>query len=433
MNFRNYSSSLSSSSKNSKGNEPLVYRARASSSSDEMRHSSEELEDFTQKKERNALDQVDEDNAQNFQLLSNFLKRQDQFNSQELSDALGKHSPVLSSSVIVSSVVAWIFIGCSICFSKYVYNQNKLTVWEDMYGRTLVGSVMSYVAMTITDTSPFDISTDVRNRLFMMQTGFIIAFGLIMVAAQYLSSLTVIASLLLFYIFSEKILGINLVFIGIAICGMIILANPFGIFVEGADQIIPISLTAVALLLMVFSRVQCSHIKHSLPLSTGTFLFNFSTLLVVPSFMIVAFSVESSHVDYGTFEISYFLVNGVITWFGLYLIIQTFKIDKMHLLEVVGYSGLVYALIYQVVYNHLNASTQDNTLTPSPTDVSGTNSTDTNTNSTSTEPTSENSGFLPVPTLGIWEYIGIAVMVGPRFGYSIYKLVNYIKAKPVLD
>lgn len=100
MNLHNYSSSLSLSSKSSgKGDKRNVYKANVSGSSSSKKSSSNK-DDSEQMRSRNALDQVDDDNDKNYQLLSNFLKRQDQFGAEEQSDALSQRPYAISPATI---------------------------------------------------------------------------------------------------------------------------------------------------------------------------------------------------------------------------------------------------------------------------------------------------------------------------------------------
>lgn len=264
--------------------------------------------------------------------------------------------------------------------------------------------------MMIKDTSPFDIPTHIRTKLFFMQTAFIVAFGLAMVGLKSLTALTSISILLVYFTFSDKLLGPNVVFAFTAIAGMIFLANPFSIFIEGVNQTLPVFCLGLAVFLIVVGRILCGHIKQSLPLSTGTFLFNFSTLLIVPAFMIVAFSIESSNVDYGTFEMIYFVVNGIITWLALYLIIQVFQQDRSNYLEVIGYSAFVYVVIYQFLHGQVQIGGTDQE-SPVVTDP----------NTPPSDGTTPSPDVITPTTLGIWEYVGLFFMVGLRFCYSIYR------------
>jgi hypothetical protein len=138
--------------------------------------------------------------------------------------------------------------------------------------------------------------------------------------------------------------------------------------------------------------------------------------------MIVAFSVESSRVDYGMFEISYFVANGAITWLALFLIIQTFQQDKSNFLEFVAYTALLYVVVYEFSYGSYAfkepVEAQPENTTPGTEDSTA--------NPAEQTP---NPGEQLIPTLGSWEFAGIALMLSLRFTYSIYKLVNYYKSR----
>lgn len=160
----------------------------------------------------------------------------------------------ISSFTIIISVIAWLCISLSLCFSFTIYAEKGLTAWEDIYARSLVGSILSYAAMMVRNTSPFDLPTHIRNKLFVMQTSFMVAFGLIMVGLQNLSMITVTAILLAYFTFSDKFFGVNVIFVGASICGLVILANPFGILVPDVNQMLPIIGMSVAILLISLGR-----------------------------------------------------------------------------------------------------------------------------------------------------------------------------------
>jgi hypothetical protein len=417
INLQNNSSSLSISSHGSREYE-LDYRARRSSSDKNSSLLSDKPKKQKNKKDsssssdrgKNALDHVEEEND-NYQVLTNFLKRQDQFLPEEPSTTNELDVYTLELSTIALAVISWVLIAISISLSKYVYHHQKLSVWEDIYGRTLIGSILSYVLMMIKGTSPFDLAPNIRTKLFLMQTCFIIAFGLIMLAIQELSILVVACALLTYFSFSEKFIGINMFFVGWALTGTIILANPFDILNDHIENTFPIIGLIFGILMLAIGRYFASYIKQLVPLSTGKFLFNFATLLIVPSFMIIAFSIESSHVDYGVFEISYFLVNGVVTWTALYVIILVFQQDRKNYLEFLGYTLIIYVWIYHFTFERKDYAV--------------------NSASQTTDGQSENASADSVgQTVHTWDYIGLAILIGLRFFYAIYKFfVQYRTSK----
>jgi len=164
----NSSSSLSLSSKGSNEDAYKGYKVQDSDSS-HGKMSFDKKSDSSSDKAKNGLGQVDEEND-NYQLLTNFLKRQDQFVDDEPGSYIQGESYLLPASTIAMAVIGWLLIATSVCLSKYVYIKDRLSTWEDIYGRTLVGSILSYVLMVINNTSPFDIAPHIRNKLFLMQT-----------------------------------------------------------------------------------------------------------------------------------------------------------------------------------------------------------------------------------------------------------------------
>ena len=130
-----------------------------------------------------------------------------------------------------------------------------------MYGRSFVGAILSYLVMRVQGTSPFELYSHIRTRLFIMQFTFIIAFGLIMIGIQQVSILTSVSTLLLFFVFTDHYFGITNVFIFAALIGLSILANPFGILKSGANQEIPIICLGLGSVLLVVGRSSSEYIK----------------------------------------------------------------------------------------------------------------------------------------------------------------------------
>ena len=415
MNLNNISSSLSFDSKHS-DNE--AYRAWSSNHSDEG-NLSLEMENFVQANKnssREGLDHVDEDNDNNYKLLSNYLKKQENYASEEDNDS--KYSPTSSSIspvFIITYVITWIWISISIWFTKYMFSNSNMTVWEDIYGKVLVGSVLSYIMMTVKKTSPFDIPLEIRNRLYITQTWFVLAFWFTMISLQYLSALSVWAVLLNFYWFREKL------FLSFAIFGMVILANPVEIFASNVDNIIPVILIGIALWWLIVSKILMKQVKLHISLTVGIFLFNFSTMLTIPLFIIIAFSIQSANIGYGIFEIVYFILNGVITWLGIHFFIQTIRIDKANRYELLCYSSIIYIWIYQLIYYLVNDAETSLPACESP--IDSTEIIDQNTPSEQTKSADQLWSY----SLGIWEYIAILIMIGFRCAYCIWKFKIALK------
>lgn len=112
------------------------------------------------------------------------------FDSEDYSNSILAPTIQLPATTVLTCIVAWILIAISMSFSKFIYSEKKLSCWEDIYGRSLVGTILAYGLMVVKDTSPFDVPANIRNKLFMMQISFIVAFGLIMVGLTQLSALT---------------------------------------------------------------------------------------------------------------------------------------------------------------------------------------------------------------------------------------------------
>lgn len=350
-----------------------------------------------------ALDMVETENDKYYKQLTNFLKRKDQYAFGIRDEDIYMTGNAWANFIL--TFICWTLFAASICMSKYVYSTQKLSPWEDIYGRCLVGTGWSYILLFFNDASPFDIPGHIRTKLFTMLASLIIAFLLLMHWIQSLSVLTIGASLLLFYQFSDRYMGFKAIMIILALIGLILLSNPFEILNNTVNQVYPMIMVGISIWLLAFSKYLSGFMKQWLPLSTGCFMFNFITLLIVPAFMIIAFSTNSNHVEYGLFEIGYFLVNGTATWLALWIFAKIVQRDQHNYTEIIGYTIIIYWIVYQVIYKKFDSEVTTNI---------------------------EVDPVLPtsLDSLGAWEYVGITVMLGLRFLYSLYKLIIFVKSTP---
>lgn len=370
-----------------------IEKDRSSEFSDKLACSFE-LDDISEKRMRNALDLVDEDNEKNILVLNNFLKKQYRYDSEEESMILNVFLPPLTCSTIIFSIVGWIWISTSICLSKYVYFYDILSIWEDIYGRAIVGLIISYFVVLINRAPLWDNPPSIRFRLFLMQIIFVAAIILIMMTLNQLPAVEVTAILLNFYVFQQKI------FLLFSLFGLIILSNPINIFDPNVDGIFPVIWMVIALFLLIMGKVISRQIKQSIYLSTEMFLFNFSCLVIIPILMMAVFTMESLQLKYGMLEIWYLVVNGFVTWLGIYLFVISFNRDKRKLLEIVAYLSLILTGFCEYFLNY------------TPKQIDEIINTDV-----------LNPGDTSTPRqVGLWTYVGIAWMLILRFLFWLYKV-----------
>ena len=137
-------------------------------------------------------------------------------------------------------------------------------------------------------------------------------------------------------------------------------------------------------------------------------------MLAVPAFMIISFSVNSSSVNYGIFELSYFCINGAVTWFALYNIIRVLQFDKSNKLEILAYLAPLYVVVAKGIFSVI-----DKTFTnEANTDTTG------SANLAEANPVPDSAGtkvqsedVFGEADLGTIEYIAVAVMLLPRIFY----------------
>lgn len=162
---------------------------------------------------------------------------------------------------VVWTAVAYLALALSMFLSNYVYSINKLNPWEDIYGKSLVGVMLSYLLMRVQGISPFELYSHVRVRIFVMEAIFIAALCLIMYGAQQVSILTSSSCLILFFVFTDHYFGLTNIFIFMAIVGLTVLANPFGILRAGQNQEIPVICLTLGAILLVLGRNSSDYVR----------------------------------------------------------------------------------------------------------------------------------------------------------------------------
>lgn len=89
-------------------------------------------------------------------------------------------------------------------------------------------------------------------------------------------------------------------------------------------------------------------------------------------------------------------MNGFLTWLGLYIFVVIFHQDKRKSLEINGFIALGFMGLCQIMLSYVPPIISETAGPNSPGSTGAAN------------PVEE-------PSLGVWEYVGIAVMIGFRF------------------
>ena len=400
--MKSYSFSFTNSyeSKHTKNKEYKVCLSEQSSN----KNLSFEMENFLnidKKYYQESLYIVDEDDELNVKFLTNFVKIN--WRSEAVSST-NKTSIWLSASpiTILVSWLAWICISISLCLTKFILSEKRLTMWEDIYGKSIVGSVISYLVLTVNKESFLNISVGIRVKLLWILICFILAFWLTVMSLQYVSALSIWALLINFYGYKQRI------FLIIWIIGIALLADPFNFQIPLNNYVIPAICLWISLVWLITGRILWEQIKEDLSLSVGTFLFNFWLMMFIPSFMIVAFSIESKTVSYSVHDLSYFILNGLVTWLAIYLFIQAIKLDKHNKYEIISFISLLFVGAFQVAYYFWTLKYKDQL---SILDLDSPDS----------------STYSNIQSIENWEYIGIMVMVCFRFIHWFLKLIKECK------
>ena len=121
---------------------------------------------------------VENENDKYYKQLTNFLKRKDQYEFGIKDEDIYMSGNTCANFTL--TFIAWTLIAASICMSKYIYSTTKLTPWEDIYCRCIVGTIWSYILLFFNDASPFDIPGHIRIKLFTMLGSLMAAFFLLM-------------------------------------------------------------------------------------------------------------------------------------------------------------------------------------------------------------------------------------------------------------
>lgn len=170
----NYSSVLSLSSQGDNNHE---YKAHLSHSSTPSKKSSSNSssDDLNKSKENFEIELLNNDKEKFGHDSSSFMDKKYQLDHRELTMIKKDREYSVSPFNVVMAAVAYLILSISIFLSNYVYSINKLTPWEDIYGKSVVGTLLSYLVMKSQGISPFELYSHVRVRLFMMQGILIIA------------------------------------------------------------------------------------------------------------------------------------------------------------------------------------------------------------------------------------------------------------------
>lgn len=208
----------------------------------------------------------------------------------------------------------------------------------------------------------------------------------------------------------DRKLGCNLVCIICAIIGVIMLANPFEIVVHEVNYVWPVTYLLISVIALIMGKSLNYGLKESLPLSSGSFVFYFLMMLIVPTFMIIAFSVQQVHINYGVVQVSYFLVNGGFTWIAIVTLVRTLKRDRTNKLEIFAYLAVIFTILLSLVFN--SYETNETAAESEPPAANLLQETQENTSTT----------LIGQHTLGSMEYVAVSIMLLPRFGYYLYKI-----------
>ena len=178
MELGNISSSLLSSSKNGQSS-PIKNEAGSSSHKLSSGINIELAETpMETPRDRNALDQIDNDDRM-YQEMNKGIQRQDQYEfAADIDGDYVAPDVMISASTVFYAIFGWMFLSLSIHYRNYIeYTEEmRITIWEELYFRSLIGTVISYTSMSVQKTSPFDLSTHIRNKVYIMETAYIASF-----------------------------------------------------------------------------------------------------------------------------------------------------------------------------------------------------------------------------------------------------------------
>ena len=397
-----------SNSYDSKRSKTKEYKVSSSDPSSSKNFSLEidELFHINKKHYRDVLDIVDEDNEMNVKFLAKFLRKEERNGISSYSNDSSILS-LISPTAILLCICAWIWISVSLWLTKFIFSEKRLTMWEDIYGKSIVGSIISYIVITMRKESPLNISVQIRTKLFFMIVCFILAFCLAVMSLQYLSALSVWAILINFYGYKKRALMV------IWAIGIIMLADPFNLFRSCDDYTIPSICLGICLICLISGKVLWDQIQQHISAPVGVFHVNFWMMMFIPSFMIVAFSIETKTVNYSVHDLSYFILNGTFTWLAIYLFVQAIKFDKNSMYGIVSISSIVIIGILQIVYYIWKDSKSEVEIMQ-------------DTSSLLDSPTSD------IQSTGDWEYFPVIIMLGFRLIFEVISLIKEYKSRKSL-
>ena len=191
-------------------------------------------------------------------------------------------------------------------------------------------------------------------------------------------------------------------FLIFTVLGLVILANPLNVIATGGYRLIPIILMIAAVILLIIGKIITRQIKQHLFISVEMFLFNFSSLVIVPMLMVIAFSFTPLQMKYGVLELWYVIVNGFFFWLGIYTFVAFFNQDKRKVLEIVAYLSLLLIGLSEVLI-------KDNQ------NLASGNQSDNSPDSS----TPQDPGYI-----GVWRIIGVLIMISFRFIFWVFKVLK---------
>ena len=127
----------------------------------------------------------------------------------------------------------WFLLSGSTSYTKYIFDTSEFTIAEDIYTKSLVIALCGYVFMYFRKVSPFEIQRELRTKIFLLILCSMIAFTLFLISLKFVSHLTSMSVILVYftiYEFSSCILlrrncKITMILIIPAFLGLAILSN----------------------------------------------------------------------------------------------------------------------------------------------------------------------------------------------------------------
>jgi len=253
---------------------------------------------------------------------------------------------------------------------KLFYTNYRISIWEDLYCRSLVFFVLSvlyYLSLRRLGMTIFDIKLQIRTTFFSRITTQSLAYVFVYLSLQYSASLLYsslfIAVMPVLTLIVNRI-GLRERNIGMAdiIQGILTIVGLILLYDSGESEILSGSGTShfrrsgplsflygiIGLLLWTVATTLLQRQQHHIHYSIDTLYVSLFNSLLMPAFIFGHFSAYPTKLTYEGMHFVYFLIAGFLTWIGHLLMTHAEAVDTKNRTMLMIYAAVVWALLFDL-------------------------------------------------------------------------------------